>query len=206
MPIFSRMVRGKFYVNAIKRIFDVLAAMILAIALLPIFLLLTILVALDLRKSPIFRQQRIGKKELQFSLLKFKTMRADDDESTISGFGKFLRSTSLDELPQLINVIRMEMSLVGPRPLLPEYLPFYSTDEKRRHTVMPGITGWAQVNGRNEIDWGKRLKMDIYYAENISLWMDLKILALTAKLLLKRDRSPYKKDRTIKFSEYASKR
>ncbi|WP_436517042.1 sugar transferase [Ekhidna sp. To15] len=185
---------------------DVIVAIALAIVCLPLFTVLALIVFLDFKGSPVFTQVRIGQNERAFKLFKFRTMRVDGDEKTVSRLGRFLRSTSLDELPQLINVIRTEMSFVGPRPLLPEYLPYYTVEERGRHNRKPGITGWAQVNGRNTIDWGMRMSMDVYYVKKISLWLDLKILVATAILLLKRDRTPYKRERTIKFSEYASKR
>ncbi len=206
MPIFIKMVSGKFYLKAFKPFCDVIAAIILSFICLPLFVLVTILVTFDFGKSPIFVQNRIGKDEVKFKLIKFRTMRVDGDEKTTSRLGRFLRSVSLDELPQLVNVMLLDMSFVGPRPLLIEYLPYYTSEEKKRHFVKPGITGWAQVNGRNKIDWGKRMQMDVFYVNNISFWLDLQILALTAVLLLKRDRTPYIKGDTIKFSEYASKR
>lgn len=206
MPIFNMMVSGKFYIQVLKPFCDVIAAIILTLMCLPILSILALIVAFDFRRYPFFTQIRIGKNERTFNLYKFRTMGVDGDEHTTSRLGRFLRSVSLDELPQLVNVIRMEMSFVGPRPLLQEYLPHYNSDEKIRHAVKPGITGWAQVNGRNEIDWGKRMGMDVYYVKKISLWLDLRILAMTVILLMRRDRTPYKKETTVKFSEYASKR
>ena len=117
-----------------------------------------------------------------------------------------MRSISVDELPQLLNVIKGDMSFVGPRPLLIEYLDFYNTEEKKRHEVLPGITGWAQVNGRNAIDWEKRMSLDIEYVDNISFGWDIKILGKTIMALLRRDMTSYQKGKTIKFSDYASKR
>lgn len=206
MPIFNRMVSGKIYSMLIKPFFDGLVGLILLLISSPILIVVAVLVSVDIRQSPIFVQIRIGKNEKEFKLFKFKTMAVDNDEKTATRIGKFLRATSLDELPQLFNVICGDMSLVGPRPLLPEYLPYYNDQEKLRHSVKPGITGWAQVNGRNEIDWGKRMEMDTYYIGHQSLLLDLKILIRTSLLILKRDRTPYKKGVTIKFSEYASKR
>ncbi|MEP1033116.1 sugar transferase [Ekhidna sp.] len=206
MPIFRRMVRGKFYVRWIKPFCDIIVALIGVIVLLPVLVVVALIVFFDTRRFPIFTQMRVGKNEQTFNLYKFRTMSLDNAEQTTTQFGKFLRSVSIDELPQLINVIKGEMSLVGPRPLLTEYLPYYNKVEKRRHEVKPGITGWAQVNGRNEIDWGKRMEMDVFYTNQISLALDLKILALTTFLIMRRDKTAYKKGGTIKFSDYASKR
>lgn len=206
MPIFSEMVSGKIYVEAIKPFFDILFAIILGICLLPFSIIISLIVLIDLKRSPIFTQERVGKSDRLFKLYKFRTMCVDGDESTMSALGKFMRSTSIDEVPQMFNVIKGEMSFVGPRPLLPEYLPFYNEQEKTRHLVKPGITGWVQVNGRNTIDWGKRMEKDVFYVKHISLGLDMKILLLTFLELVKGDKTPYKDDPTIKFSDYASKR
>jgi lipopolysaccharide/colanic/teichoic acid biosynthesis glycosyltransferase len=147
-------------------------------------------------RSPIlFRQQRPGKDGETFTLFKFRTMRNADelsghsetDGERLNNFGKFLRSTSLDELPELLNVLRGEMSLVGPRPLLMEYLPLYTAEQNRRHEVRPGITGWAQINGRNAIDWEHRFKLDVWYVDNQSMWLDAKILYLTIAQVFRRE-------------------
>lgn len=140
-------------------------------------------------------QNRPGKDEKLFSIVKFRTMsNAKDahgnllpDADRLSGFGKFVRSTSLDELPQLFNVLIGQMSLIGPRPLLPEYLPLYTPEQNKRHAVKPGITGWAQVNGRNTISWEEKFELDVYYVNNISFALDLKILLLTLKKVVKKD-------------------
>jgi len=146
--------------------------------------------------SPVFfRQARPGRGGAPFTLVKFRTMRdtlgpdgaALPDAARITHLGRFLRSTSLDELPQLWNVLRGELSLVGPRPLLMEYLPRYSPEQARRHEVLPGITGWAQVNGRNAISWEQKFELDVWYVDHWSLWLDFRILVLTAKRVLKRD-------------------
>jgi len=145
--------------------------------------------------SPVlFRQRRSGLQGRQFTMLKFRTMRADTDSEgrllpdalRLTPLGAFLRSTSLDELPQLLNVLKGEMSLVGPRPLMPEYMPYYTQREQLRHTVLPGITGWAQVRGRNQARWDERLAMDVWYVENWSLWLDMRVLALTLMAVLGR--------------------
>ena len=143
----------------------------------------------------LFRQRRIGKASAEFEFLKFRTMlefRGEDgrlapDEERITPFGRFLRKTSMDELPQLINVLRGEMHLVGPRPLLPEYLPRYTARQARRHEVKPGITGWAQVNGRNGLSWEKKFELDVWYVDHRSLWLDVKILWMTSLKVLRRE-------------------
>lgn len=160
----------------------------------PILLILLIIILL-LKKPRIFIQERPGKENLPFKLYKFRTMKdirakGGDllpDEYRITKFGKFLRKTSLDELPELFNVLKGEMSLVGPRPLLMEYLPLYSKNQARRHEVRPGITGWAQINGRNNLTWGKKFEMDVWYVDNISFLLDFKILLLTLWKVLKRE-------------------
>jgi sugar transferase EpsL len=171
----------------LKRFFDLTATIFGMLLICPLVLLLALLVRLKLGAPILFRQQRPGMRGLQFMMYKFRTM---TDERDISGdllsdadrltsFGKFLRSSSLDELPELINVLKGEMSLVGPRPLLMEYLPLYSKEQSRRHEVRPGITGWAQVNGRNAISWEEKFKLDVWYVDHQSIWLDLKILWMT---------------------------
>lgn len=178
-----------------KRLFDVTAASI-ALLLLAIPLLLLIWQVRRKLGSPVFfRQVRPGMDGQPFEMVKFRTMndtRGNDgellsDAVRLTPFGRFLRSTSLDELPELWNVIRGDMSLVGPRPLLVEYLPLYSPEQARRHEVRPGITGWAQVNGRNALSWDEKFKLDVWYVDNRSLWLDIKILWLTVKKVLVRD-------------------
>lgn len=178
-----------------KRIFDLIVASSMLIFFLPIFLVVSLLVWLNLGSPLFFCQPRPGKNGKVFQLLKFRTMLnmvdskgvilSDDKRLTI--FGKLLRASSLDELPSLWNVIKGDMSLVGPRPLLVEYLPLYSSDQARRHEVRPGITGWAQVNGRNAISWEQKFKLDVWYVDNCSFWLDLKILLLTAKKVIIRE-------------------
>ena len=153
----------------------------------PIMLLLALAVATTMGRPVLFRQMRPGRGGRAFCLLKFRTMTADRDASgaplcdaqRLTALGRLLRAASLDELPELINVIKGDMSLVGPRPLLLEYLPLYTAEQARRHEVRPGITGWAQVNGRNALSWEERFRMDVWYIENQSLWLDLKIIART---------------------------
>lgn len=178
-----------------KRTLDFVTATILLGILSPLLLALTILVRWKLGAPVFFRQQRPGRDGQPFWMYKFRTMTdARDaagqllpDSQRLTRFGKFLRATSLDELPELWNVIRGEMSLVGPRPLLIQYLPLYSSEQSRRHDVMPGITGWAQVNGRNSLSWEEKFACDVWYVDNLSLWLDLKILWLTVFRVIRRD-------------------
>jgi lipopolysaccharide/colanic/teichoic acid biosynthesis glycosyltransferase len=154
----------------------------------PLMLLLAVCVRLALGPGVLFRQQRPGLHGAPFSILKFRTMRhgPGSDAERLTPFGRFLRSTSLDELPELLNVLKGDMSLVGPRPLLMQYLPRYSREQARRHEVPPGITGWAQVHGRNALTWEERFKLDVWYVDNHSLALDLRILARTIALVLRR--------------------
>lgn len=180
----------------LKRLIDLLLSSIIFIMLLPIFFFITILLKI-LNKSAgvFFLQDRPGKNVKIFKLIKFKTMTDErdahgnllPDEERLTKFGAFLRKTSLDEIPQLLNVIKGDMSLVGPRPLLVEYLPLYNEFQTRRHEVKPGITGWAQVNGRNAISWEKKFEFDVWYVDHISFWLDLKIIILTIKKVLARE-------------------
>lgn len=178
-----------------KRLFDVGVAVCAVILLTPVFIVIGLLVRLGLGAPVLFRQQRPGRGGKPFVLLKFRTMtEARDrghtplgDAQRLTRLGRFLRSTSLDELPELFNVLRGDMSLVGPRPLLMEYLPRYTPEQMRRHDVLPGITGWAQVNGRNAISWGEKFALDIWYVDHLSFWVDLEILALTPWEVLKRE-------------------
>ncbi len=178
-----------------KRAFDIVLAVALLAVLAPILLLVALLVRVLLGAPVLFRQQRPGLHGKPFRILKFRTMndrrdaRGDllPDSERLTGFGRFLRASSLDELPELFNIVRGEMSFVGPRPLLMEYLPLYSPEQARRHEVRPGITGWAQVNGRNAIGWERKFALDIEYVERRSFWFDLKILAMTALKVVRRD-------------------
>lgn len=175
------------YLKLVKSLFDVLVALLLLIILSPVFLLTILLLATTNRGEIFFTQLRPGKGERVFRLIKFKTMNDDRDEFGVlrtdeyrmTGVGKWVRKVSIDELPQLINVLKGEMSLVGPRPLLVEYLPLYDQKQKKRHDVKPGITGWAQVNGRNAIGWQRRFEFDVWYVDHVSFWLDLKIILLT---------------------------
>ena len=183
------------YKNHLKCIFDFLVALIGLVFLSPIFIIVTIGLYIANQGKPFFFQRRPGLNERIFSIIKFKTMNDKKDANgnllsdaeRLTPIGAFVRKTSLDEIPQLINVIKGDMSLIGPRPLLPEYLPLYSTEQKKRHKVRPGITGWAQVNGRNAISWTKKFELDVWYVENISFLLDLKILFLTIKKVFVRE-------------------
>jgi sugar transferase EpsL len=181
--------------NLVKRSFDLCAA-ILGLALFsPILLLLGAVIAALMGRPVLFRQRRVGWGERPFWFYKFRTMneardrdgRLLPDAQRLTAAGRFLRSTSLDELPQLWNVLKGEMSLVGPRPLLPEYVGRYSAFQRRRHEVLPGITGWAQVNGRNALAWERKFELDVWYVDNRSLRLDLKILWMTLLGVLRRD-------------------
>lgn len=175
------------YRDFIKPMLDFVAAFAAFILLLPLFFLITIVLFFANKGRPFFFQLRPGKNEKIFQLIKFKTMNEQKDihgnllpdAERLTGLGKFIRKTSLDELPQLLNVIKGDMSIVGPRPLLVEYLGLYNLTQKMRHAVKPGITGWAQVNGRNAINWQQKFEYDIYYAAQISFVLDMKILLLT---------------------------
>ena len=183
------------YKNFIKCVLDFLAALIGLILLSPIFIVVTIGLFIANQGKPFFFQRRPGKNERIFSIVKFKTMNdkkgADgallSDSERLTPIGAFVRKTSLDEIPQLINVLKGDMSLIGPRPLLPQYLELYDEVQKRRHEVRPGITGWAQVNGRNAISWKRKFELDVYYVENISLVLDIKIFFLTIKKVFVRE-------------------
>lgn len=179
----------------LKRLFDILASLIGLILLSPVILVTAILVRSKLGSPIFFTQDRVGKDNKIFKMIKFRTMTDDrdkwgellSDEERLTPFGQFLRSTSIDELPELINVLKGDMSLVGPRPLLVEYIPLYSKHQFRRHEVNPGITGWAQVNGRNSIDWETKFDLDVEYVDKFNLIMDIKILFLTVLKVIKRD-------------------
>ncbi|MCK4662706.1 MAG: sugar transferase [Bacteroidales bacterium] len=180
------------YRNFFKRIIDLVIALFIFLILILFFIIITFVLSIINKGKPFFIQQRPGKNEKIFKIIKFKTMTdATDkngnllpDNERLTSFGKFVRKTSLDEIPQLINVIKGDMSLIGPRPLLPEYLPLYNDFQKRRHEVKPGITGWAQVNGRNAISWEEKFEYDIWYIDNLSFTLDLKILFLTFKKVI----------------------
>ncbi|MGB3792182.1 MAG: sugar transferase [Sphingopyxis granuli] len=174
-----------------KRAFDLVAALVILAVVLPVMAVLAILIRVNMGRPVLFRQTRPGFRGRPFSMVKFRSMRdAYDgdgnplaDADRITPFGQFLRATSLDELPELWNVLKGDMSLVGPRPLAMAYLPLYSPEQARRHDVKPGLTGWAQVNGRNALTWSQKFAYDVWYVDNHSLWLDIKILFMTAKVV-----------------------
>lgn len=179
----------------LKRFIDLMVPLIGLIIILPVFIVVLIGLAIANSGKPFFFQDRPGKNGRIFQIIKFRTMNekrgADGallpDSERLTKIGSFVRKTSLDEIPQLINVLKGDMSLIGPRPLLVQYLPLYNDHQARRHEVRPGITGWAQVNGRNAISWRQKFEYDVWYVDNLSFWLDLKILYLTVLKVLKRD-------------------
>ena len=181
------------YKHFFKRVIDFTIALVALLVIWPILLVIYIwLTIANKGAGALFYQERPGKGEKIFRVMKFKSMTDErdadgnllPDKERITAVGRFVRKTSIDELPQLINVLKGDMSLIGPRPLLPEYLPYYTEREKLRHTVRPGISGWAQVNGRNNVTWDQKLELDAYYVEHLSLWMDIKVLLTTIKNVL----------------------
>lgn len=182
----------QIYRNFFKQLIDLVISLLIFLILSPIFIVITFVLSLKNKGKPFFVQQRPGIDKKIFKIIKFKTMTdATDkngnllpDDKRLTSFGKFIRKTSFDEIPQLFNVIKGDMSLIGPRPLLTEYLPLYNDFQKRRHDVKPGITGWAQVNGRNAISWEKKFEFDVWYVDNLSFTLDLKILFLTFKKVI----------------------
>lgn len=178
-----------------KRAFDLLVAVGLLVTLVPLLFLLALAVRLKLGSPVLFRQQRPGLAARPFEMLKFRTMTDSrspdgqllDDVERLTGFGRFLRASSLDELPGLLNVVKGEMSLVGPRPLLMQYVPLYNAHQTRRHEVRPGITGWAQVNGRNALSWDEKFAFDVWYVDNQSFRLDLQILWMTVRKVFRRE-------------------
>ncbi len=183
------------YKKIIKRFLDFIIALIGLILILPLFVLVIVGLFFANHGKPFFFQIRPGKNGRLFKIIKFKTMNDKkdsegnllSDEYRLTKIGAFVRKTSLDEIPQLLNVLKGDMSLIGPRPLLPEYLPLYNESQRRRHEVKPGITGWAQVNGRNAISWEQKFEYDVWYVENVSFLLDLKILYQTIKKVFKRE-------------------
>lgn len=179
----------------IKRILDIISSLLAIIILSPLLAVTAVLVKIKLGSPVLFRQERPGKDEKIFTLMKFRTMTDERDENgellpdevRLTKFGKFLRSTSMDELPELFNILKGDMSVIGPRPLLVEYIPRYNEHQHRRHEVRPGLSGWAQVNGRNTVSWEDKFDMDVHYVDNYSLAMDVKILFMTVLNVLKRE-------------------
>jgi lipopolysaccharide/colanic/teichoic acid biosynthesis glycosyltransferase len=187
--------KSSIYRKYIKRLMDFILALIAIIVLSPVFIIISLLVKINLGSPIIFKQKRPGLNEKLFIIYKFRTMTDEKnnygellpDSTRLTKFGILLRSTSLDELPELFNILRGNMSLVGPRPLLEEYLPYYTESEKSRHSVRPGLSGLAQINGRNNIDWNIRLNLDMEYVKNISFILDMKIILKTIKKVIKRE-------------------
>ena len=184
------------YKNCFKRMIDCCLAMVAIVVLSPVMDAVAVLLAVANKGAGVvFTQTRPGKNGRLFKVMKFKTMTDERDENgnllpdaqRLTKTGKFIRSTSLDELPQLFNVLKGDMALIGPRPLLPQYLPLYSKEQARRHDVRPGITGWAQVHGRNAISWKKKFDLDVWYVDHCSFWLDLKIILLTVKKVIIRE-------------------
>lgn len=184
------------YKNCFKRMIDCCLAMVAIVVLSPVMAAVAVLLAVANKGAGVvFTQTRPGKNGRLFKVMKFKTMTDERDENgnllpdaqRLTKTGKFIRSTSLDELPQLFNVLKGDMALIGPRPLLPQYLPLYSKEQTRRHDVRPGITGWAQVHGRNAISWKKKFELDVWYVDHCSFWLDLKIILLTVKKVIIRE-------------------
>ena len=186
-------INSVMYKNYLKRLFDLLLSLCLIIVLSPLILLVAFLLFIQNKGNPFFFQDRPGKDQQKIRIVKFKSMTDARDQTgqllpdreRITKLGKFIRKASLDELPQLFNVLTGDMSLIGPRPLLFKYLPLYSKEQLRRHAVRPGITGWAQVNGRNSISWTKKFELDVYYVDHLSFALDMKILWLTLLKVLK---------------------
>ncbi|KXI27546.1 sugar transferase [Paraglaciecola hydrolytica] len=178
----------------LKRSLDILVSGLVLLLALPVLLLLALLIRLKLGSPVLFMQKRPGKDAIPFNMLKFRSMTSETDEQgellsderRLTRFGQWLRASSLDELPGLINVLKGDMSLVGPRPLLEDYLPLYNAKQQRRHDVRPGITGWAQVNGRNALSWEQKFIYDVWYVDNQSFWLDCKILAMTVLKVINR--------------------
>ena len=189
----KRSFASSIYVHFFKRLVDLLVALIIFTVLSPVFIIVVILLAFANSGKPFFFQRRPGKNERIFKVIKFKTMNDRKDKNgellpdavRLTAIGSFIRKTSLDELPQLLNVIQGDRSLIGPRPLLVEYLPLYNEVQRHRHDVMPGITGWAQVNGRNAISWQQKFEYDVWYVNNISFALDFKIFFLTIRNIVK---------------------
>ena len=186
---------ASFYEKYIKRLLDILLSGGALIVLSPVLLVTAVLVRTKLGNPVIFCQERPGKDEKIFKLYKFRSMTGETDENgkllpdevRLTRFGKLLRSTSLDELPELWNILKGDMSIVGPRPLLVKYLPLYNAEQRHRHDVRPGLTGWAQANGRNALSWEEKFRLDVYYVKNISFLLDVKTIFLTVKNVLRRE-------------------
>lgn len=183
------------YAKFLKRLFDFMVSLMALVVLSPVLLVLMVLGAYKMKGNPFFAQFRPGKDEKIFKLIKFRTMTCETDENgaplpdeqRLTRYGQILRSTSLDELPELINILKGDMSIVGPRPLLVQYLPLYNAEQKRRHEVRPGLTGYAQVHGRNTVSWEDKFRMDVEYVDHVTFWGDIKIILDTVLAVLRRD-------------------
>lgn len=195
------------YKRYIKRILDILLSLFAVVILSPVYIILSLLVRFKLGSPVLFKQKRPGLHGKIFNLYKYRTMTDERDENgelksdevRLTPFGKKLRSTSLDELPEFFNILKGDMSFVGPRPLLVQYLPLYNEEQAHRHDVLPGLTGWAQVNGRNAISWEEKFKYDVEYVNNVSFAMDLKIVFMTVKSVLKREGISSEGSATMEF-------
>lgn len=191
----------------IKRLFDIVCALGGLIILSPVLIICALLIRFNLGSPIFFRQRRIGKGNKEFEIIKFRSMKdafdkngnALPDEERMTKLGKILRSLSLDELPELINILKGDMSLIGPRPLLVQYLPLYNERQIKRHEVTPGLTGWAQVNGRNSLRWSEKFELDVWYVENWSLWLDVKIFFMTFYKVFKREGISQEGQATMEF-------
>ncbi|MCA2002806.1 MAG: sugar transferase [Chloroflexi bacterium] len=184
-----------------KRLFDLVFSALALVVLSPVLLVTAILVRLFLGTPVLFKQKRPGYKGRPFLIYKFRTMKEGNaaDAERLTRFGRILRSLSLDELPELFNILRGEMSFVGPRPLLMEYLPLYSPEQARRHDMVPGLTGWAQVNGRNALDWTSRFKLDVWYVDHWSFWLDIKIILMSVWKTLSREGVAQQGQATVEY-------
>jgi lipopolysaccharide/colanic/teichoic acid biosynthesis glycosyltransferase len=197
------------YKNYIKRPFDFLLSTFAFVIVSPIFLFVTILLAIANKGKPFFIQSRPGKNEKIFKIIKFKTMTDQmdsdgkllPDDKRLTALGSFVRKTSLDEIPQLLNVIKGDMSLIGPRPLLIQYLPLYNKKQKRRHEIKPGITGWAQVNGRNTVGWKEKFEYDVWYVDHLTFLLDIKIIFMTVLKIFKSEGISADNQATVKYFE-----
>ena len=205
MPIFSARHMRNFYLGLVKPCLDRFTAFVALVFLLPLLLIIALTVFVQFGQTPFFVQDRPGFNGQIFKLFKFRTMKNKDEKEVTPIVGKILRVSSLDELPQLLNVLAGDMSIVGPRPLLVEYLPFYNQEQMTRHSVKPGVTGLAQVSGRNRLDWDSRLALDVSYAKEISFKLDLIILARTIVQLFKRRDTSFPDNEVLKFSDYVKR-
>lgn len=195
-----------FYVVYLKSLCDFLLASVLLMLLSPLFIVLTLTLAIQYSGSPFFSQERLGKNESLFKLLKFRTFKREGDHQSIGKFGRFLRGSSLDELPQLLNVLNGDLSFVGPRPLLKEYKDYYNKEERRRHAIKPGITGLAQIKIGNSPDWDKRMSYDLAYVQKVSFMMDMRLMLQTFSLAFSMKLRTDADQKIERFDEFVQKR